>query len=118
MLRIMVISREDHEEPSGEYESDWNSLAFKQRKSFPHCTTPFCKEKNIAHTHSTERCYTLHPPKGKGGSGKGGTSLYSIKAKGAQAKEKGKPKAKAREILERTSVIAKARAPRERTLEV
>ncbi len=32
-------------EPGAISESDWGSLAFEQRKSFPHCTTPFCKEK-------------------------------------------------------------------------
>jgi hypothetical protein len=62
---------EEDQDPDVAGESDLDSLAFEQRKSFPHCTTPFCKEKNIAHTHSTDRCYKLHPPKGKGGSSKG-----------------------------------------------
>ncbi len=67
---------EEDQDAGAAAESDWDSLAFEQRKSFPHCTTPFCKEKNIAHTHSTDRCYKLHPQKGKGGSGKGSTSIF------------------------------------------
>ncbi len=69
---------EDDQDPDVAGESDWDSLAFEQRKSFSHCTTPFRKEKNIAHTHSTDRCYKLHPPKGKGGSSKGSSSLLSV----------------------------------------
>ena len=57
---------DDGHEPSGECESDWDTLAFGLEKSFPHCTTLFCKERNIVHTHSTDRCYKLHPSKGKG----------------------------------------------------
>jgi hypothetical protein len=33
--------------------STWDTLAFQQKATFPPCTTPYCKEKNIAHTHST-----------------------------------------------------------------
>ena len=46
---------EDVQDPDGAGEADWDSLAFVQRKSFAPCTTPFCKERNIAHTHSTDR---------------------------------------------------------------
>ncbi len=52
-----------------------NSLAFQQKSTFPPCTTQFCKDRNIAHTHSTERFYKLQPPKGKGAPGKGAYSL-------------------------------------------
>ncbi len=55
---------EDVQDPDDAGESDWDSLAFEQRKSVAPCTTPFCKEQNIANTHSTDRCYKLHPPKG------------------------------------------------------
>ncbi len=30
----------------GAGESDWDSLAFEQRKSFAPCTTPYCKDRN------------------------------------------------------------------------
>jgi hypothetical protein len=81
---------EDVQDPDGAGESDWDSLAFEQRKSFAPCTTPFCKERNIAHTHSTDRCYKLHPPKGKGGGGKGSSSLLFTKGKKGDTKGKGK----------------------------
>ena len=41
---------DDGHEPSGECESDWDTLTFELEKSFPHCTTLFCKERNIVHT--------------------------------------------------------------------
>jgi hypothetical protein len=82
---------DDEHEPSGECESDWNTLAFEQLKSFPHCTTPFCKERNIVHIHSTDRCYKLHPSKDKGGSSKGSSSSLFTKGGG-----KGKDKSKGR----------------------
>ncbi len=85
---------EDFQDPEGAGESDWDSLAFEQRKSFSPCTTAFCKERNIAHTHSTDRCYKLHPPKGKGGSSKGGSSLLFTKGKKGDTKGKGKSKGK------------------------
>jgi hypothetical protein len=76
-------------------DSNWESYAFEQRKSFSPCTTPFCKEKNIAHTHSTDRCYKLHPQKGKGGKGvKGSNSLIFTKGGKGISKGKGKPKGK------------------------
>jgi hypothetical protein len=43
----------DHVE--GDDSASWDSLAFQQKSTFPHCTTQFCKDRNIAHTHSTER---------------------------------------------------------------
>ncbi len=114
---------EDYQDSDGAGESVWDSLAFEQRKSFPHCTTPFCKERNIAHTHSSDRCYKLHPQKGKGGSSKGSRALYcSPKEEKAapreKAKEKEKEKAKAKESLEKTKDIEKAKGRRERTLVV
>jgi hypothetical protein len=60
----------------------WDTLAFQQKATFPPCTTPYCKEKNIEHTHSTERCYKLHPPKGKGSPAGERHSLLFVKGKG------------------------------------
>jgi hypothetical protein len=85
---------EDLQDPDGAGESDWDSLAFEQRKSFSPCTTAFCKERNIAHTHSTDRCYKLHPHKGKGGSSKGSSSLLFTKGRKEGTKGKGKSKGK------------------------
>ena len=79
---------DDEHEPSGKCESDWDTLAFEQQKSFPRCTTPFCKERNIAHTHSTDRCYKLHPSKGKGRSSKGSSSSLFTKGGKVAAKER------------------------------
>jgi hypothetical protein len=90
---------EDHLQLEEDWEEDqaacdnsasWDSLAFQQKSTFPHCTTQFCKDRNIAHTHSTERCYKLHPPKGKGPPGKGSHSLLFTKG----SKEKGMERAK------------------------
>ncbi len=83
---------EDVQDPDGAGESDWDSLAFEQRKSFSPCIIPFCKERNIAHTHSTDRCYQLHPQKGKGGSSKGSGSLLFTKGRKGGTKGKGKSK--------------------------
>ena len=47
---------EDVHYPDGTGEAEWNSLAFEQRTSFAPCTTLYCKERNIAHTHSLDRC--------------------------------------------------------------
>ncbi len=98
---------EDAQDSIDAGESDWDSLAFEPRKSFSPCTTPFCKDRNISHTHSTDRCYKLHPQKGKGGKAnvKGSNSLLFTKG--------GKEKAK--ESLERAKVIVKAKDRRERT---
>ncbi len=41
---------EDAQDSVDAGESDWDSLAFEQRKYFSPCTTPFCKERNISHT--------------------------------------------------------------------
>jgi hypothetical protein len=80
---------EDVQDSDGAGQSDWDSLAFEQRRSFASCTTPYCKERNIAHTHSTDRCYKLHPPKGKGGGGKESSSLLFTKGKKGDTKGKG-----------------------------
>jgi hypothetical protein len=88
------------EEPA----EDWDFYAFQQSSSsFAPCTTQYCKDKNISHTHSTERCYKLHPSKGKGASPKGGNSLLFTKG----SKGKGK---KARANQAKTRAIAKAKA--------
>jgi hypothetical protein len=89
---LQDVDGEDVQDPDGAGESDWDSLAFEQRKSFAPCTTPYCKERKIAHTHSTDRCYKLHPPKVKGVSGKGSSSLLFTKGKKGDAKGKGKGK--------------------------
>jgi hypothetical protein len=81
---------EDHEE--GDDSVSWDSLAFQQKNTFPPCTTQFCKDRNIAHTHSTERCYKLQSPKGKRTPGKGAHSL--LFTKGSKGKEKGHGKGK------------------------
>ena len=53
---------DDEHEPSGDKcESDLRTLAFEQQISFPHCTTSFYEERNVAQTQSTDRCYKLHP---------------------------------------------------------
>ena len=84
----------DDHDPDYAGEADWDSFAFEQRKSFSPCTTPFCKERNIAHTHSTDRCYKLHPQKGKGGGSKAGSSLMFTKGGKGGTKGKGKSKGK------------------------
>ena len=85
---------DDEHNADGTGETEWDSLAFEQRKSFAPCTTPYCKERNIAHTHTTDRCYKLHPPKGKGSGSKGSSSLLFTKGKKGDAKGKGKSKGK------------------------
>jgi hypothetical protein len=92
---------EDHPQLEEDWEEDpsetddstcWNSFAFQQKSTFPHCTTQFCKDRKIDHTHSTDRCYKLHPPKGKGAPGKGSHSL--LFTKGSKGKRKGHGKGK------------------------
>jgi hypothetical protein len=92
---------EDHPQLEEDWEEDpseggdstcWDSFAFQQKSTFPHCTTQFCKDRKTAHTHSTDRCYKLHPPKGKGASGKGSASL--LFTKGSKGKGKGHEKGK------------------------
>ena len=39
------------QDPDAGEDETWESYAFDQRKSFSPCTTAYCKEKNIAHTH-------------------------------------------------------------------
>jgi hypothetical protein len=75
--------------------ASWDSLAFQQKNTFPPCTTQFFKDRDIAHTHSTERCYKLQPPKGKGAPGKGENSL--LFTKGSKGKGHGKGKARKRQ---------------------
>jgi hypothetical protein len=50
---------QDDQDPEAVEGEDWGSYAFDQRKSFSPCTTPYCKDKNIAHTHSTDRAVLL-----------------------------------------------------------
>jgi hypothetical protein len=104
---------EDVQSPDGAGESDWDSLAFEQCKSFAPCTTPYCKDRNIAHTHSTDRCYKLHPPKGKGAGGKGSSSLLFTKGKRKMRKVQARAKEKTKESLARAKVIGKAKDRRE-----
>jgi hypothetical protein len=83
---------QEHEDEAAE---DWDFYAFQQSSSgFSPCTTQYCKDKNIAHTHSTERCYKLHPSKGKGASPKGRNSLLFTKGHKGKDKNKGKGKGK------------------------
>jgi hypothetical protein len=56
---------QDAQDADAAEDEDWGAYAFDQRKSFSPCTTPYCKEKSIAHTHSMDRCYKLHPQNGK-----------------------------------------------------
>ena len=81
--------------PEAGDEENHEAYAFEPRKSFSPCTTAYCKEKNIAHTHSTDRCYKLHPQNGKGGKGtKGNSSLLFTKGRKGSPKGKGKFKGK------------------------
>jgi hypothetical protein len=74
---------------------DWDFYAFQQSSSnFAPCITQYCKDKNISHTLSTERCYKLHPSKGKGASPKGRNSLLFTKGFIGKGKSKGKSKGK------------------------
>jgi hypothetical protein len=83
------------QDPDAGEDDNWEAYAFEQRKSFSPCTTAYCKEKNIAHTHSTDRCYKLHPQNGKGGKGiKGSSSLLFTKGRKGSPKGKGKSKGK------------------------
>jgi hypothetical protein len=75
--------------------ADWDFYAFQQSSnSFPPCTTQYCKDKNIAYTHTTEMCYKLHPSKGKGASPKGRNSLLFSKGSKGKGESKGKGKGK------------------------
>ncbi len=95
---------EDPQDPDGAGESDWDSLAFEQRKSFSPCTTAFCKERNIAHgaTNCTHR-------KVKKEAAKEVALCCSPKAKKGIPKGKARAKEKAKESLERAKVIGKAK---------
>ena len=66
----------------------WNSYAFQQRSSFPPCTSQYCKDRNIAHTHTMKRFYELQPPKGKGSPIEGRNSLFLF-VKDGKSKGKG-----------------------------
>jgi hypothetical protein len=86
---------DDHAQEEDEAASDWDFYSFQQSSStFPPCTTQHCKDKNIAHTHTNERCYKLHPSKGKGASPKGRNSLLFTKGSKGKGKNKGKGKGK------------------------
>jgi hypothetical protein len=94
---------DDHQQLEDDWEEEhaeddasasWDSLTFQQKSTFPPCTTQFCKDRNIAHTHSTERCYKLQPPKGKGTSAKGPHSLLFTKGSKGKGKKQGKDKGK------------------------
>jgi hypothetical protein len=74
--------------------SSLDSLAFQQKSAFRSCTTQCCKDRNIAHIHSTERFYKLQPPKGKGAPGKGTNSLLFTKGSKGKGKGHGKGKGK------------------------
>jgi hypothetical protein len=79
----------DTQELEEEAAEDWDFYAFQQSScSFAPCTTQYCKDKNISHTHSTERCYKLHPSKGKGAAPKGRSALLFTKGFKGKGKEK------------------------------
>ncbi len=63
-----------------------------------------------------DRCYKLHPLKGKGGSKKVAALCFSPKAEKEAPKERAKAKAKAKGSLERTKATAKAKDRKERIL--
>jgi hypothetical protein len=81
----------------GEYEA-FPFQAGTSRPSFAPCTTQYCIDKNISHTHSLERCYKRQSPnrfsgKGSFGSkGKGRAALLfnNRGEKGGKGKSKGK----------------------------
>jgi hypothetical protein len=81
-------------EHEGEAAEDWDFYAFQQSSSsFSPCTTQYCKDKNISHTHSTESCYKLHHQKEKERHPKAGALFFSQKV--TKAKARGKEKARA-----------------------
>jgi hypothetical protein len=53
---------EEDEAADDDVSSSWDALAFQRKATLPPCTTPYCNEKNIAHTHSTRRCYIQAAP--------------------------------------------------------
>ena len=84
-------------------ENECEAFAFQaggSRPSFPPCTTQYCIDKNISHTHSVERCYKRQSPNkfsGKGGfgskgKGRGALLFSSHGVKGGKGKPKGKSK--------------------------
>jgi hypothetical protein len=57
---------EDHPQLEEDWEEDqsegddstcWDSFAFHQKSTFPHCSTQFCKDRNIAHTPLEDTCH-------------------------------------------------------------
>ncbi len=89
------VDWEEDEDADDDGSFSWDVLAFQQKATFPPCTTPYCKEKKIAHTHSTDRCYKLHSPKDKGSPAGGQQALLFVKGKGkGRGKGKGKGKGK------------------------
>jgi hypothetical protein len=79
--------------------SSWDSLAFQQKSTFPSCTTPYCKERNIAHTQLIV-VTNCTQQKEMGHQLEGDILFFSRKAK---AKERAKVN------LTRANVIAKAK---------
>ncbi len=53
---MQVDDVDDFKDTDGECESDWNSFAFEQRKSFAHITITYLKERDIDHKNSKDRC--------------------------------------------------------------
>ena len=73
---VYSMDAEEYKESSDYYQEqeyeDWSMegdhevYAFQTgstRPSFPPCTTQYCVDKNISHTHSFERCYKRQSPK-------------------------------------------------------
>ncbi len=97
------------EYPGNQEAEDWvaedehEAFAFQagaSRPSFSPCTTQYCIDKNISHTHLLERCYKRQSPNrvsGKGsfcskGKGRGALLFNNHTVKGGKGKAKGKGK--------------------------
>ena len=96
-------SHAEHESEDWAIGDEYEAFAFQAgvpRPSFPPCTTQYCVDKNISHTHSVERCYKRQSPNrfsAKGsfsskGKGRGALLFNSHSAKGGKGKSKGKGK--------------------------
>ena len=58
-------SHAEHESEDWAIGDEYEAFAFQAgvpRPSFPPCTTQYCVDKNISHTHSVERCYKRQSP--------------------------------------------------------
>ena len=127
---VYSMEVEDHDEWGDfhtEQESeDWTvedeceAFAFQvggSRPSFSPCTTQYCIDKSISHTHSLERCYKRPSPNkfsGKGGfgskgRGRGALLFSSHSAKGGKGKTKGKSKGGGKDLD-----VAKAKGAKEK----